>query len=141
MAEMMRAVRPGGGVCAYAWDFAAGGFPLAALQQEMEALGVTPVYPPSVEVSQPERLRALWTQAGLIDVDMIPITVERSFDDFEDLWATSLLSTTIGPKVAAMPPELREQLRQRLRARLPADAKGRIRYSARANGIRGRVPD
>jgi hypothetical protein len=31
-------------------------------------------------------------------------------------------------------------LKTRLRARLPADAAGRITYSARANAVKGRVP-
>jgi ubiquinone/menaquinone biosynthesis C-methylase UbiE len=140
VAEMLRAVRPGGLVVAYAWDFGAGGFPLAALQQEMAALGVPPHYPPSVEVSQPDRLRALWEGAGLLDVAMTGLPVQRRFDTFEDLWATSLLGSSVGPRVAAMTELQRGELQERLRRRMKPDADGRITCSAFANGIRGRAP-
>jgi SAM-dependent methyltransferase len=140
VAEMIRVARPGALVCGYAWDFAAGGFPLAALQEEMAAIGVPPVFPPSVGVSRPEKLRALWADGGLQDVEMTGLAVQRRFSDFEDLWATSLLGSTVGPKVAAMPAEQREQLRQRLHARMRADADGGITCGAFANAIRGRVP-
>ena len=33
-----------------------------------------------------------------------------------------------------------ETLKTRVRARMPADAAGRIIYSARANAVKGRVP-
>ena len=138
VAEMIRAVRPGGLVCAYAWDFGAGGFPLAALQQEMAAMGVPPHYPPSVEVSQPDRLRALWAEGGLQGIEMTELRVQRRFDSFEDLWATSLLGSSVGPRVAAMTELQQGELQERLRRRMPPDADGRITCSAFANGIRGR---
>jgi hypothetical protein len=39
-----------------------------------------------------------------------------------------------------MAPNDVELLKVRVRARLPADATGRITYSARANAVKGRVP-
>jgi hypothetical protein len=68
------------------------------------------------------------------------ITVQRTFADFDDFWKTSTISGGIGPTLAAMPAGDVERLRSRLRARLPADAAGRITYSARANATKGRVP-
>jgi hypothetical protein len=40
-----------------------------------------------------------------------------------------------------MSPEDAELLKSRVRARLPADAAGRITYGARANAVKGRMPN
>ncbi|MGZ5787688.1 MAG: class I SAM-dependent methyltransferase [Ramlibacter sp.] len=140
VAEMVRVTRAGGVVGAYAWDILGGGFPLAALGREMRAMGVPPSLPPSVEAAGIDNLRTLWTGAGLESVETREITVARTFEDFEEVWATSLLGATIGPKIKAMPPADVAQLKERLRARLPAEASGRITYGARANAVKGRVP-
>jgi ubiquinone/menaquinone biosynthesis C-methylase UbiE len=140
VAEMVRVVRTGGTIAAYAWDILAGGFPLATWHEEMRALGVTPILPPSVEVSRAEAMRALWTDAGLEGVETRAITVQRTFESFDDLWETSLLGSSVGPKIKAMPAGDAALLRERLRARLPADTAGRIACSARANAVKGRVP-
>ena len=64
---------------------------------------------------------------------------ETEFADFDDLWTTSQLAASLGPTIAAMAAAEVERLKARLRARLPADATGRITYSARANAVKGRV--
>jgi ubiquinone/menaquinone biosynthesis C-methylase UbiE len=140
VAEMARVVGPGGTVAAYAWDILGGGFPLDSIQAEMRAMGLTPMLPPSAAASRIEALRGLWTGAGLEAVETREITVQRTFADFEDFWTTSLLGPSIGPTVAAMASSDAELLKSGVRARLPADAAGRITYSARANAVKGRVP-
>jgi SAM-dependent methyltransferase len=140
VAEMVRVTRAGGIVAAYAWDILGGGFPLAALGREMRALGVPPSLPPSVDAAGLDNLHALWTGAGLESVQTRTITVERTFENFEEVWTTSLLGATIGPKIKAMAPADAAQLKERLRAQFPADASGRITYSARANAVKGNVP-
>jgi ubiquinone/menaquinone biosynthesis C-methylase UbiE len=140
VAEMARAVCPGGTVATYAWDVLGGGFPLEPIQAEMRAMGLKPVLPPSSDASRMEALRDLWTGAGLEAVETREITVQRTFADFDDFWTTTLLGSSIGPTVAAMAPADVELLKTRVRARLPADAAGRITYGARANAIKGRVP-
>jgi SAM-dependent methyltransferase len=139
VAEMVRVVCPGGTVAAYAWDMLGGGFPLDAMQVEMRALGVTPPLPPSVGASRIDAMRDLWTGAGLEAVETRKITVQRTFADFDDLWTTSHMGASVGPTIAAMASGDFELLKARMRARLPADATGRITYSARANAIKGRV--
>lgn len=139
VAEMVRVVCPGGTVAAYAWDMLGGGFPLDAMHVEMRALGVTPPLPPSVGASRIDAMRDLWTGAGLEAVETREITVQRTFADFADLWTTSQMGAGLGPTIAAMAPDDVERLKARLRARLPADATGRITYSARANAVKGRV--
>lgn len=139
-AEMVRVVKPGGIVCAYVWDILRGGFPWDVLQEAMRDMGMKPVLPPSAQISLIDALQGLWAEAGLLDVQTRQITVERTFSGFEEFWETSLLGTALGPKVAAMPQERREELRTRLREKLRFDAAGHITILARANAVKGRVP-
>jgi putative sterol carrier protein len=76
----------------------------------------------------------LWMNADLHAVEVREIAVQRTFVDFEDFWTTSMMA------IAAMAPGDAELLKMRMRARLPADVAGRITHDARANTIRGRVP-
>jgi SAM-dependent methyltransferase len=139
VAEMARVVKPGGSVSAYAWDILGGGFPYAALQHEMAALGVQPLYPPSVEAAKIEALRDLWAGAGLVDIETREIAVRRSFDDFETFWRIAQTGPRIAPRLAAMADGAGQRLKERLRERLVPDANGRITYGASANAIKGRV--
>ncbi|HKS28126.1 MAG TPA: methyltransferase domain-containing protein [Pyrinomonadaceae bacterium] len=141
VAEMARVVCPGGIVTAYAWDMVGGGFPYDALQAEMRGLGVAVPEPPSPEASRIDTMRELWNGAGLESVEAREITVQRRFNDFDDYWETVLGGPSVGPGLAAMATEELAVLKARLRERLPADAAGRIVYSARANAVKGRVPD
>jgi SAM-dependent methyltransferase len=140
VAEMVRVVRPGGLIAAYAWDMLSGGFPFEPIQRELRAIGGTPRLPPTADPARLEVLRDLWTDAGLESIEMREIAVQRSFADFEDFWNSSTITGSIRPTLADMAPDDVEQLKARVRARLPADAQGRITYGARANAIRGRVP-
>jgi SAM-dependent methyltransferase len=140
VAEMVRVVRPGGLVAAYAWDMAGGGFPFAAIRAALLECGITAPSPPSADASRIDVLRDLWLAAGLLSVDTREISVQRSFADFGDFWTMSTGTGSIRPLIAEMSPEQIEVLQQKVCARLPVDASGRITYSARANAIQGRVP-
>ena len=140
VAEMARVVCPGGMVTAYAWDMEGGGFPYQVLHDEMRGLGVAVPTPPSPEASRVDALRDLWAGAGLDAVETREITVRRTFADFDDYWATVFGGPSVGPQLAAMASESLALLKVRMRACLPADAAGRITYSARANAVKGRVP-
>jgi SAM-dependent methyltransferase len=140
VAEMARVVRPGGCVCAYAWDMLGGGFPLAPLGRVLKDMGVPAALPPSVEASRMESLRRLWRGAGLDEISTREITVQRTFQDFDELWTTSLLSPSIRSRTTALRKEQVAEARQRLRDAVPPAADGTITCSARANAIRGLVP-
>ncbi len=140
VAEMVRVVRPGGTVAAYAWDVMGGGFPFHPIQTELRALGVAPSLPPSPEASRTEVLRDMWTQAGLEAIETREITVSRSFADFDDFWGASTAMGSIRPALAAMTPDGLAQFKARVRARLTEDASGAVSWRARANAIKGRVP-
>jgi SAM-dependent methyltransferase len=139
VAEMVRVVRPGGIVTAYAWDMRGGGFPYQALHDEMRGLGVDVPVPASPDASRIDVMRDLWTGAGVEAVATREITVQRTFADFDDYWTTVVGGASVKARFAAMVPEDLALLQTRLRARLPADATGRITYDARANAVKGRV--
>lgn len=141
VAEMKRIVKPGGTIAAYAWDIMApGGFPMGPMQEELRVLGRKPLLPPSAEVSRMDTLRAVWADAGLTDIATREITVARTFENFEDFWATVQIAVSMAQAIREMNPEDTAQFKSRLRARLPADASGRITYTSRANAVKGRVP-
>lgn len=140
IAEMARVVRPGGGVCAYAWDMLGGGFPYFALQDEMARVGQRPLMPPRAEAAGLEALRQAWSDAGLVDVHTHQIVVERSFADFEAFWAAARQGPRIAPRLSELSGADAELLKKRLRERLATTADGRITIAARANAVRGRRP-
>jgi SAM-dependent methyltransferase len=141
VAEMARVVCPGGTIAAYSWDPLGGGFPYDALQVEMRGMGVEVLMPPSAGASGMDAMRSLWTGAGLERVETREIVVQRSFVDFEDYWATVIGGPSVKSKLAAMAPADLARLKLRMRERLPADATGSVTFGARANAIRGRVPN
>ena len=140
VAEMVRVVAPGGTIAAYAWDMLGAGYPGEAIRAELREFGLNPPLPPSVGASRIDTLRALWTGAGLDEIETREITVQRSFADFDEFWAITSLAAAIGSLVAAMPTADVERLKARVRERLPPDAAGHITYTARANAIKGRKP-
>jgi ubiquinone/menaquinone biosynthesis C-methylase UbiE len=141
VAEMVRVVSPGGTVAAYAWDMAGGGSPRQPIQTELLAMGFPPVRPPSFDASKMDNFQNLWRDTGLDSIETRKIEVHRTFADFDDFWATAMLGSRIGPTVAAMTSNDREQLKTRVRARLPANGTGHFTYGARANAVKGRVPE
>jgi SAM-dependent methyltransferase len=140
VAEMVRVVRPGGAVAAYAWDMLGGGFPMEPIFTEVRALGQKTLGPPRPEASRIESLREMWAAAGLEAVETRKITVQRTFTNFDDFWTASTLAGSVRPTVAALSPDDVELVKSRLRAKLPADAAGCITYSSFANAVKGRVP-
>ena len=78
--------------------------------------------------------------AGLIAFETREITVERRFDNLDDFW-TVYSTGALGPTFAAPTAAQADDLRARLRASLCFDDAGGVLCSARANVVRGRVPD
>jgi hypothetical protein len=117
------------------------GLPTEPIFAELPAMGITPMLPPSPGASRIEALRELWTGAGLDAVETREITVQRTFADFDEFWTTNLMAPSVGPTVAAMAPGDVQRLKVRVKASLRSDAAGRITYGARANAVKGCIPN
>jgi len=139
VAEMVRVVRAGGTVCAYAWDMPGGHFPYEALWSEMRAMGIAVPLPPSPDASNIDVMRDLWTAAGLSKVETRQITVQRTFADFDDYWTTVRGGPSVSRGINTMSSADLAALQKRMRERLPADNAGRITIAARANAVKGIV--
>lgn len=141
--ELARAVRPGGVVAAYVWDYA----------DRMELMrcfwdAATELDPAAAELDEGRRfplcrpvpLQELFTQAGLMEVEVRPIDVPTRFRDFDDYWTPFLGGQGPAPGYAmSLGEEKRGVLRDRIRARLAVAEDGSIDLTARAWAVRGRT--
>ena len=139
VAEMVRITRPGGLVAAYAWDMLNGGFPWDPVNSEFRRSGIDVPLAPRAEVSEMATLRALWQDAGLQAVETRAIVVQRAFNDFDDLWNTSMLSATMGSILPTLDPAVLQGIKDRVRAKI-APHDGPLVLTARANAAKGVVP-
>jgi SAM-dependent methyltransferase len=144
VAEMVRAVRSGGTLAVYVWDYA-GKMELmrhfwdaaAALDPAAAELDEGPRFP----VCHPDRLEGLFKEAGLRDVETGPIDIDTHFRDFDDYWSPFLAGQGPAPGYAmSLSEEQREALRERIRAGLPFASDGSIPLVARVWAVQGRKP-
>jgi ubiquinone/menaquinone biosynthesis C-methylase UbiE len=134
--EMSRVTRAGGVVAGCVWDYSGEMTMLrtfwdaaAALDPERAELLMESH---TMRFARPEELVTLWRSAGLDDVDVAPIVVEASYEDFEDLW--SPFPTGVGPAgayAASLHAEARAALRDEFARRL-GRPEGPFTLSARA---------
>jgi len=139
--EMARAVRPGGCVAAYVWDYA-GQMQLmrhfwdaaAALDPKAAELDEGRRFP----LCQKDRFAELFQKnERLTDVEARAIDVATRFSDFDDYWTPFLGGQGPAPSyVASLDERAEAALRERLRAALPVRADGSIELSARAWAVR-----
>ena len=135
VAEMARVARPGGVVAACVWDYAGGMRMLRAFWDAAAAIdreGAAKDEGRMMRYANRDDLGALWSEAGLGDVDVSTLDVEASYEDFDDLWTPFLAG--IGPAGAyavSLEPDARTKLREELRARL-GDPAGPFTLTARA---------
>jgi SAM-dependent methyltransferase len=141
--EMRRAVRTGGIVAAYVWDYA-GKMELmrhfwdaaVALDPAARELDEGPRFPLCNEKS----LRALFAQAELKGVEVRAIDAPTPFKDFDDYWQPFLGGQGPAPGYCmSLAEEKRAALRERLRAKLPLEPDGTIKLIARAWAVKGRA--
>lgn len=140
--EMLRAVRPGGLIAIYVWDYPGGGMgfvdafwsaaivtdPTGAAQNERNRF----------PFCTPEGLLAEFVVAGLADVEVRAIENTAPFANFEDFWHPFTLG--VGPAPAycmSLDEGARQALRHTLEARL--GNAGPIEFPARAWAVRART--
>ena len=141
MAEMIRAVKDGGTVAAYVWDYSGHVqfmryFWDAAIALDPDARekdeGVR--FP----ICRPAALAELFSGAGLRDVLTAPIDILTPFTDFDDYWLPFLSGIAPAPGYCASLDEAaRQRLKNRLIDSLPTDPDGMILLAARAWAVRG----
>jgi SAM-dependent methyltransferase len=143
LAEMRRVARSGGLVGAYVWDYAEG---MQLIRTYWDAaVRLDPAAATLDEgvrfpLCRPEPLEALFTAAGLADVEVAPVDVPTVFADFDDVWRPFLGGQGPAPGYCAgLPADHRDALRDELRARLPQEPDGTIPLTARAWAVRGGV--
>lgn len=144
VAEMARAVRSGGVVAAYVWDYA-GKMELmryfwdAAVALDRAAFDLDEGR--RFLLCQPTPLAELFKLAGLGEVEVRPIDVATRFRDFDDYWSPFLGGQAPAPGYAmSLSEERRAALRERLRSDLPIAKDGSIHLIARAWVARGHKP-
>ena len=140
-AEMRRVVSAGGTAAAYVWDYA-GEMQLmrrfwaaaVTLDPAAGALDESLRFP----LCQPDALRALWTAAGLQDVQVRTIDVPTVFKDFDDYWSPFLGGQGPAPTYCmSLPEDHRTRLCRHLHDTLPIESDGSINLIARAFAVRG----
>ena len=144
LAEMRRAVGPGGTVAAYVWDYPDGMQLMAAYWDAALDLGLAePTMHEAVRFGfcRREALHAVFAAAGLTGVDTTAIVVPTAFRDFDDFWSPFLRGTGPAPAhLAALPADQQVTLREAVRERLPVADDGSIPLTARAWAARGTAP-
>ena len=142
LAEARRVVIDGGLVAGYVWDYAEGMQFVRRFWDAAVALdGGARTLDQGVRFADnaPEPLAAVFTAAGLLDVEVRPIEVPTVFADFDDLWMPFLGGTGTAPTyLASLSEPTRLALRDRLRASVVEELDGSIRLTARAWAVRGR---
>jgi SAM-dependent methyltransferase len=143
VAELARAVRPGGVLALYVWDYADRMELLryfwdaaVTLRPQAAALDEGQRFP----LCRPGPLRQLLEQQGISDVEVAPLDVATIFGSFHDYWQPFLGGQGPAPGyVATLDDRARTELRQLIRSRLPFAHDGSFALVARAWGARGRV--
>ena len=139
--EMKRAVRKGGTIALYVWDYA-GKMQLmrhfwnaaAALDSDAHDLdeGRRSL------LCNPQLLMKLFQKAGLSEIETHPIDISTDFKDFDDFWSSFLGGQGPAPSyVMSLREGHRAQLRERIYNSLPFALDGSIPLVARAWAVRG----
>ena len=141
--EMRRAVRSGGVVAAYVWDYAD---KMQLMRYFWDA--AVELNPAARELDEGVRfplcneksLRALFADAALNEIELRAIDAPTPFRDFDDYWQPFLGGQAPAPGYCMSLDEAkRAALRERIRAKLPFERDGSIRLIARAWAVKGKV--
>jgi len=143
VAEMQRALSPGGTVAAYVWDYAG---EMQLMRRFWDA--AVALDPPALELDEGRRFQSarpgplveLFESVGLTQVRVLAVDVPTVFKDFDDYWTPFLGGQAPAPGYCmSLTEERRAALRERIRATMPTKPDGSIHLIARAWAVRGQV--
>jgi SAM-dependent methyltransferase len=140
--ELRRVAVPGGTVGAYVWDYAGGMQMMRYFWDAAADLESAARHEDEgerfAEIATMKGLGSLFDVAGLTDVRTRSIDIPTIFRDFDDYWLPFLSGQAPAPAYCmSLDEQARSELRQLLRVRLPVEADGTIRLTARAWAVRG----
>jgi SAM-dependent methyltransferase len=142
--EMTRAVRSGGLVALYVWDYPG---KMELLRYFWDA--AADLNPAAIKLDEgwrfplcrPAPLAELFRRAGLHEIQVHTIDIPTRFLNFDEYWSPFLGGQGTAPGYAmSLNEQQRAALRERLRASLPIMSDGNIDLVARAWAVRGRAP-
>jgi SAM-dependent methyltransferase len=141
IAEMRRAVKTGGTVALYVWDYA------GQMQFMRHFWDAAAAIDPTVRdldeglrfpICTPDALSAQFQNAGLSMIETRPIDIPTRFKDFDDYWNPFLGGQGPAPVyLASLNEERRTELRETIQKGLPFDRDGSIPLIARAWAVKG----
>ena len=141
--RMAEAVRPGGLVAAYVWDY---GGRMEMMRQFWVAAATLDAAVAAAESAQhvslcrPDVLGPLFESAGLAAVEVTAIDMEARFADFDDYWLPFLKAQGSAAKyLRRLDDGKRDALRDQLRRQLPTATDGSITLNAGAWAVKGQV--
>jgi ubiquinone/menaquinone biosynthesis C-methylase UbiE len=138
---MMQAVKQGGIVAAYVWDYSGG---MEMMRHFWDAAII--VDPSAAEmdsgqrfsICDPDQLRALFESVGLDGIEVIPIDVPMRFKNFDDYWLPFLgAQGSVSKYLHGLDDVTRNAIRDQLREQLPTSEDGQIPLVARAWAVKG----
>jgi SAM-dependent methyltransferase len=145
LAEIKRAVRPGGRMGAYVWDYSEGMRMIRVFFDAAVALDPAAADAdegPRFPLARRGALSQLFNAAGLHHVGTRALEFTMQFRDFNDYWDP--FKGGVGPApayLASLPPEKQAALEAEVQRRLPIASDGSIRLAARAWAVLGvKVP-
>lgn len=142
VSEMSRVAKPGAVVGASVWDYAGGMRMLRAFWDAAATIDPESAARDEgrlLRYASPDELDALWSEAGLDDVETTALEVEAAYDDFDDLWTPFLAGFgPAGAYAVSLEPDAQAALREQLRENL-GNPDGPFTLTAKAWCVRGRA--
>lgn len=139
--EMARAVRAGGAVALYVWDYAGR---MQMLRHFWNAASALDLAARELDegwrfsICNPTSLKYFFDHAGLSQVEIRPIDIWADFKDFHDFWSPFLGGQGPAPGyIASLDERRRAQLKERVYNSLPFALDGTIPLIMRAWAVKG----
>ncbi len=139
---MKRAVRPGGMVAAYVWDY---GDRMEMMRQFWDAASAVDPAARAMDAGarmtlcDPDHLYALFASVGLENVDVRPIDIPTVFQGFDDFWTPFLgAQGSVSKYLRSLDEAKLDAIQTQLRQQLPIQDDESIHLTARAWAVKGR---